>query len=199
MAASSPTIFYVSHPQVRIDPEVPVPHWGLSDFGRSRVAAARKAAWCANVRSIISSFEVKAMETAAMFGEHLGVVVRAVPDMHENDRSATGFVPPAEFELLADAFFGDPKTSVRGWERAVDAQRRMIVAFEAALAEATDAEHDVLIVGHGGVGTLLYCHLSRLEISRSHDQGPGGGGNVIRIDRATRKVLHGWERLEELD
>ena len=43
------------------------------------------------------------------------------PGIGENDRSATGFVPAEEFEALADTFFADPHTSIRGWERAIDA------------------------------------------------------------------------------
>lgn len=36
----------------------------------------------------------------------------------ENDRSSTGFLPPEEFEVVADAFFAQPGVSVRGWETA---------------------------------------------------------------------------------
>ena len=30
---------YLSHPQVKIDANVPVPQWGLSDVGRGRAEA----------------------------------------------------------------------------------------------------------------------------------------------------------------
>lgn len=33
--------YYLSHPQVQIDPAVPVPEWGLSDAGRARPASDR--------------------------------------------------------------------------------------------------------------------------------------------------------------
>jgi hypothetical protein len=33
------TVFYISHPQVRVDPAVPVSDWGLSEVGRARLAA----------------------------------------------------------------------------------------------------------------------------------------------------------------
>ena len=42
--------------------------------------------------------------------------------LHENDRSATGYLPPNQFEAMADRFFAEPQASVLGWERAVDAQ-----------------------------------------------------------------------------
>ena len=115
--------------------------------------------------------------------------------MHENDRSATGFLKPEEFERVADAFFANPAQSVRGWERAVDAQARIVREVESILAGYSTG--DVLIVGHGAVGTLLFCHYSRLEIHRRHDQ-PAGGGNYFAFVTDGRGVLHGWRRMEDV-
>ena len=114
--------------------------------------------------------------------------------MHENDRSATGFLPPREFEATADRFFAEPYRSVRGWERAIDAQARIAKAVDAALAEKP--AHDTLFVGHGAVGTLLYCRLAGVPISRCHDQ-PRGGGNWFRFDTLARRVDGRWRPIED--
>ncbi|MFT3978815.1 MAG: histidine phosphatase family protein, partial [Sphingomonas bacterium] len=119
---------YLSHPEVRIDPAVPVPQWGLSDVGRARVAAFARGPWARRFTRIVSSDEVKAQETARLIGDAIGVAVETGGNMGENDRSATGFLPPDEFEQTADAFFARPDESVRGWERALDAQRRIVTA-----------------------------------------------------------------------
>ena len=44
--------------------------------------------------------------------------VEVRPDIHENDRSAPGYLPREEFEAVADTFFADLDASVRGWETA---------------------------------------------------------------------------------
>ncbi|MEN3381188.1 MAG: hypothetical protein V7608_1232, partial [Hyphomicrobiales bacterium] len=36
---------YLTHPQVKIDPAVPVPSWGLSAAGRARVEALDNTGW----------------------------------------------------------------------------------------------------------------------------------------------------------
>ncbi len=121
--------------------------------------------------------------------------------MGENDRSATGFLPPEEFERVADSFFAQPETSVRGWERAIDAQARIVAEARIALAEHMqgDGPHgDLLLVGHGGVGTLLYCHLAAVAISRQHDQPPIGGGCYFTAPLETLIPDHGWRPMEEL-
>ena len=46
------------------------------------------------------------------------------------------------------------------------------------------------MIGHGGVGTLLYCHLAGLPIDAVHDQ--PGQGHFWTYDRATALVLHPW-------
>lgn len=192
---------YLTHPQVRVDPEVEVPLWGLNEVGAARVAALaeRPGALSRTVR-IVSSAERKAQETAGPLARALGLTVEVRPGMHENDRSATGFLPPAEFEAMADAFFADPHRSIRGWEPARAAQSRILAEVEACLALPPSG--DVLFVGHGGVGTLLYCALAGLEIDRRHDQGQdrrlGGGGNWFAFDLRDRRPRTGWQPMEAL-
>ena len=187
---------YLSHPQVVIDPDVPVAEWGLNDIGRARVAALVEAGWLAGTSIIVSSIERKAIETAEPIAAALGVRVEVREAMGENDRTATGYLPEAEFQRVADAFFANPQESIRGWERAVDAQARVVAEIEAVLAR--DVDGDVLLVGHGAVGTLAYCHYAGLAISREHDQPPGGGGNFWVMQRDERRVQHGWRAMETI-
>lgn len=187
-------VFYLTHPQVAIDPAVPVPLWGLSETGRARAAAAARANWARGVTAIVSSEETKAIQTAAIIGAALGVAPRARADMHENDRSSTGFLPPGAFEAMADRFFAAPDVSAEGWETARAAQARIVAAAEAEIAR--DAPGDLLFVGHGAVGTLLLCAFAGLAISRVHDQ-PARGGSVHCLDATTRRVLHRWRALED--
>jgi len=185
---------YLTHPQVEIDPAIPVPEWSLSAVGRDRVTALAAAGWLFGTSQIIASAERKAIETAEILGAALGLSLEVREAMHENDRSATGFLPPAEFDVVVDAFFANPRTSVRGWEPAVDAQARIGREMEAVLARAPRG--DVLVVGHGAVGTLLLCHYRKIPVSRAHDQ-PAGGGNYFTFDRSDRRVLQSWSPMEK--
>lgn len=188
-------IRYLTHPQVQIDPDVPVPKWGLSPVGRARTETAAQSCWLASTIRIVSSGERKAIETAEIIAGRLGLAIEIREAMHENDRSATGFLAPAEFEQVADRFFAEPHLSIRGWERAVDAQSRIVREAEAVLSQ--DRPGDVLFVGHGAVGTLLFCHYAGHPIDRVHDQ-PAGGGCCFALAKQSRRVLHPWRRMEEM-
>ena len=189
------TAFYLTHPQVEMEPARPVPLWRLSGKGRARVEALLDRPWLRSVKRILSSDETKAVEAAAIVGAHLGVAVEIDREMGENDRSSTGFLEPPAFEAAAGRFFAEPHRSWNGWERAVDAADRIERAVRRALAGPAGSA-PALLVGHGGVGTLLKCRIAGLAIARACDQ-PPGGGNIFAFDLAAGKVLSDWTAMEE--
>ena len=182
------TRYFISHPNVVVSREVPVPRWPLSELGKKRMRTGLRQPWVKDIGAIYCSTEQKAIDGAEILAQHLGLGFTQIEDLGENDRSATGFLPPDEFERVADQFFARPHESVRGWERAVDAQARIVRAVGRIRDDATVAN-----VSHGAVGTLLYCHLTGQPIDRRWDQPPNGGGNYYSFTLSPR-VAHGWWR-----
>lgn len=185
-------LFYLSHPQVDIDPAVPVPDWRLSAEGRARAQALAASDWRGGSARIVSSPETKAQETAAILAR--GTAFETLAAMAEIDRSATGFVGPARHEALADALFARPDESAAGWETARAAQARGRAALEAALAVHPGG--DLVLVGHGGIGTLLWCALADRPIARAEDQPGQGHGWAATLPGLT--PLHPWRSFEVL-
>ena len=183
-------LWYATHPEVAIDPEVPVPRWGLSEVGRRRAGDLARRPELADLDQVISSDEAKAVEAAEIVAGVHGLAVEIRPATHENDRSATGYLPAEAFERHADAFFAHPTESVAGWERALDAQARIVAAL-ADLISGSGPEGDVLVVGHGAVGTLWICHLAGVPIDRGWDQ--PSPGHLVEVDRETGALQHRWE------
>lgn len=199
-------VLFISHPEVVVEPNVPVPEWGLSDQGRMRMAAFAGSSRLEAVSAIWSSEERKAIEAADILAEALGLQTRRHAPLHENDRSATGYLPPDKFEAAADRFFAAPEESILGWERAVDAQARIVAAVASCLARSSPG--DVVIVAHGGVGTLLLCHLLGRPIDRALDQPSQGhvfafsrhalstAQDALSSSRNVGLVSDRWTRLE---
>jgi broad specificity phosphatase PhoE len=189
------SLHVVTHPEVQVDPAVAVPHWGLSAFGRRRLERLVTQPWAGQLSHVFSSCERKALETAAALTVGRDVQVQVDPELGENDRSATGFLPPRQFEALADRFFAEPMRQVQGWESASAAQQRIVRAVARCLALAPTG--DVAVVTHGAVGTLLWCHLQGVPIDRSRDQ--PGQGSFYAVDVATMTPRSAWQRLPEPD
>ncbi len=184
------TLYLITHPNVVISRDVPVPRWPLSELGKQRMRAGLKQPWVRDVTSVYCSTEQKAIDGAEILAQHLSLGFSRIEELGENDRSATGFLPPDEFERVADEFFGSPEASVRGWERAIDAQARIVGAVH-RIFEMDRTAGALAIVSHGAVGTLLYCHLAGEPIARRWDQPPNGGGNFYSFTLSPPAV-HSW-------
>jgi broad specificity phosphatase PhoE len=189
------TAYFITHPDVVINPAIPVARWPLSRRGRMRMLRMLENPWVSGVSAIYCSTEQKAIDGAAIISEALGIPYTTIPELGENDRSATGYLSEPEFNAVVDEFFRRPEESVRGWERAVDAQQRIIAGTKAVL-EAMPVDGNVAIVAHGGTGTLLLCHLAGVPISRDCDQPRTNGGNYFAFDLMTFRLLHGWRSID---
>jgi broad specificity phosphatase PhoE len=171
---------YNTHPEVIVDAAVAVDRWVLSERGLARLGRLLEAQWVETVGRIVCSAETKARQTASVLAGRRGLPIEIRALTGEIDRSATGFLPPEEHEACADACFARPVVTARGWERAVDAQRRIAVALEDLFAD--DQASDVAVVGHGGVGTLWFCYLAGVRIERRWDQPHQGHYFSVDLD-----------------
>jgi broad specificity phosphatase PhoE len=149
----------------------------------------------AHIAALYCSTEQKAIDGAALLSAALGIPLHRVAALGENDRSATGYLPQAEFDATVDAFFARPHESVRGWERAIDAQARIVEAV-AHLASTAPGAGPIVVVSHGGVGALLLCHLTGGPISRTAEQPGASGGNYFLFQMPEGLLVHGWKPIE---
>ncbi|WP_262298779.1 histidine phosphatase family protein [Microvirga sesbaniae] len=190
------SLIFITHPEVVIDPDQPVPQWPLNATGRARME--RFAAMLADrdVSAVYASTERKAMDGAAIVAESLGLSYDTDEDLGENDRSSTGFIAPPEFWEVVREFFGRPHESIRGWERAIDAQTRIVNAIRRILHEDETAG-DIVVVSHGGVGCLLTAHLQGVAIGRESRPSHPGGGCFIVIDRDLVALTQDWRAIED--
>jgi len=189
-------IDFITHADVLIDPDVPVPDWPLNERGRVRHQEHADAARSNPAAALWSSDEQKARDAAAILGAAWSLTPQIDPLLHENDRSATGYMPPEAFAEAVQAFFGKPDESYRGWETARAAQGRIVAAVD-RIGEQS-AAGPVAIVAHGGVGTLLLCHIMTRPISPDMDQPGGSGGNVFRFRWPDWTLIHGWRDISEV-
>jgi broad specificity phosphatase PhoE len=191
-------LVFVTHPEVVVDPAVPVPDWPLSPKGRSRMEVFLRNPIVRDVRLVACSGERKARDGAEILASHFGVPIRVDEELGENDRSSTGFIAPPEFWEVVDRFFAVPNESVRGWERAADAQARIVRAV-ARVARDASIGGDVAIVSHGGVGALLLAHLKGARDARPFAQPHRGGGCTIVMDRERLTLIEGWQVIDRDD
>jgi broad specificity phosphatase PhoE len=184
-------VYFITHPDVVVDAKIPVARWPLSERGRARMQAMLMLPWVSEIAAIFSSTERKAIDGASILAEHCRLPFQALPELGENDRTSTGYLRAAEFQETADRFFAQPTESVHGWERAIDAQTR-VVKTVCGLAESTLGDAPIAVIGHGAVGALLLCHFKQIAISRSEEQPGGNGGHYFVFRHPPTAVVQGW-------
>ena len=189
--ANLSTVYYFTHTQIRVDPAIPVRDWHLSDEGRARVLRVVHAPWLSLVTRVVASTEYRVIETAHIFAGRRDLSVEIHSEIDDGRRPSSEFLSMVDLDETIDAFFARPQESPRpGWESAADAQRRAVAGLDALLTDSADGS-DLLIIGHGRIGTLLLCHLAGLPIARDYSQ-PTPGGNLFAFDHSSRKVLFRW-------
>jgi broad specificity phosphatase PhoE len=174
-------IVFITHPEVVIDPAVPVPRWPLSPVGRARMEAFAAALAGRKVAEVWSSDEQKAVDGAAILAERLGAPHRIQPALGENGRESTGYIAPPEFWEVVDQFF---------------ARQARIIGAVTQVDRAAE-RGVVLIVSHGGVGALLTAHLQNVAIGQEDRPPNPSGGCYLVIDRGPLRLRQSWRAMEE--
>jgi broad specificity phosphatase PhoE len=153
MSITTGTIF-LRHSLPVIDPAIPAQEWRLSEEGklRCRLLAERLANF--NPQRIVSSLEPKALETAQIVAETLGMPFERAGGLHEHVRSRTGHTSQEAFEASVKAFFEQPGQLVFGDETADQAHARFTQAVE-AIQERYPGQIPLVIVTHGTVISLF--------------------------------------------
>ena len=190
------SLIFITHPEVLIDPGQPIPEWPLNAVGRRRMEHFAGLLANRDVSAVYASTERKAMDGAAIVAEHLGLSYATQEALGENDRSSTGYIAPPEFWEVVRAFFGRPHESIRGWERAIDAQTRIVSAVR-RICNEDKTSGNLVIVSHGAVGCLLTASLQRVDIGRESRPSHPGGGCFIVIDRGSFTLTQDWRAIED--
>ena len=66
-------VYFITHPDVVIDPDVPVPQWPLSARGKERMKKILTQSWIGTIGSVYCSAEQKAIDGAKILVKHLAI------------------------------------------------------------------------------------------------------------------------------
>ena len=67
--------YFITHPEVVVDPNTPVPQWHLSDKGVHRMRAFAALPDLSALSAVWASAETKAIEAAGILAGHFGLPV----------------------------------------------------------------------------------------------------------------------------
>lgn len=159
----APRLVLVKHSQVDVVPGRPPRTWELSDEGRRRAAALAERLAEFDAARIVSSVEPKAVETAEIVAQRLGVPSATAPGLHEQLRETSPYLGRDDFEAAIAWLFDEPHRIVFGEESADRAADRFAAAVDALADEAAADGRDAVVVAHGTVIALYVSRVAGIE------------------------------------
>ena len=111
-------ILLIRHAEPEVEPDLPATEWPLSPAGEQ---ASRRVGHYLTDRGIgrmFSSHEQKAIRTAEIVAECLGLENQIAPGLHEHDRTGVGYLESDAFQSAIRDLFARPSETVFGRESA---------------------------------------------------------------------------------
>jgi broad specificity phosphatase PhoE len=152
-------LVFIRHSQSRLEAGVPAIQWQLTAEGRRRCIPLATALVPYNLDLVITSTELKAIQTGEIVADRLGIPCQVEQDLHEHERqTAPYFESQTAFQHAVIALFDRPTELIFGEETAQQALERFTGAVEAVLA--TNHRENIAIVTHGTVLSLFISQLT---------------------------------------
>jgi broad specificity phosphatase PhoE len=143
----------IKHAYPVLDATVPAKTWKLGAQGEAEAQQLAGKLQKFLPFELVCSSEPKALRTAEVIGQVLGLAVTPQTDMHELDRPALPMMPDAEHQMFNARLFETPLQPVVGNESATAALERFSKAITTALS--TCIAETLVVVSHGTVISLL--------------------------------------------
>jgi len=154
-------VILIKHAKPLVQENVPSHDWSLSEDGRAKALLLAERLRPLAPGLVISSKEPKALQTAQILAQALGLSPKASQGLAEHDRSNVPMMSSPEFISLMALFFKNRTRLVLGLETAVQATRRIEKTVDELLLENPDG--NVAIVTHGTVLALLLAERARVD------------------------------------
>jgi len=144
-----------------IERDKPASDWKLGEVGRRRAELLAAGLREFNPSVIWSSKESKAVETAEIVADELGVPVEIADGLEEHHRDNVPFMSSKdEFEEAVERFFLHPDELVLGTETANQARDRFAAAIDKVIGAG---QTDSIVVTHGTVITLYVASVAGVQ------------------------------------
>jgi broad specificity phosphatase PhoE len=165
---------------------VPSSEWQLSEQGFLLASHLALLPIFGAVSAVYTSPELKAVATGQPLGTRFAVPLIEHPGLSELKRGQTNIAGREAYERMVRIAFGRPHESVSGWERATDAQQRIIATVEQLAAQHVAP---FAVVSHGLVLSLLMAHFNGSVTVDYHAWRAIPLPALAAIDTATWQVL----------
>lgn len=181
-------IVFLRHAETLVSPDSPASEWHLAPSGQSESYELAASGVLGKIDAIVSSDELKAIETAEPFARILGLEIERNHNFRELNRNAGPFLGREEYISCVRDLLSNPSAQPNGWECAADALTRTKSGVQQIMSQ--HGLKRVLVVSHGLVLTLYFADLQATmhEAFDRWNRLPFCGWGVVSNNRVLRDI-----------
>lgn len=185
-------LIFVTHPSVNINRNIPIDDWQISAEGIEDLRRLFILDFWKKINVLYASTELKSYAVADQAKKLFPNV--KVPDDYKKENLGEvknrKYLEKDSYMKAVENWYKDPNVQVNGWESANEAMKRISTCVFEIMEK--NKNKTVVIIGHGGAGTLLACYVK--SINPSFAQDPKTTGCVMVYDWDNRLILSPWQK-----
>lgn len=151
------TFYFLRHGKTKIDRNIPVSKWVLSDIGEKQADQLGVDDVFKDADLIFSSTENKAYKTALPTAKKLGKKIIMLEEICELDRDNGNFMEMKKYDETIEECLNNPNKSFNNWETANHALERFSRKIEEL--DKNYINKKILVVGHGFTINMYFAKL----------------------------------------
>jgi broad specificity phosphatase PhoE len=142
-------IVFIRHSKSLVNPDIPIPTWGLSEEGVTLAKKLNELIQIKTLDVIYASLQTKAIETAVLVTKNTGIPIKTDNRLTETTSFTNKFVNLEQLEQNTKNYYSNPKISINNGETLEEALNR----FNTAISDITKFENkdNIGIVSHGNI------------------------------------------------
>lgn len=150
-------IVFLRHAETLVSSDSPANEWHLTPFGLRESTELAASGVLGEIDAIVSSDEMKAIQTAEPFARMFGLEIESNHNFRELNRNSGPLLAREEYLSCVQEVLRNPSARPNGWECAADALTRTKKGVQQIMSQYGSKR--VLVVSHGLVLTLYFADL----------------------------------------
>ncbi|MCA9835594.1 MAG: histidine phosphatase family protein [Trueperaceae bacterium] len=156
-----PQLFLIRHAPTWQDPNLASKNWQLSPEAETSITPLAAYLEAKDIDSVVTSEELKAMETGRILAKQLNKPVSFFSGLEEHNRTGVTYLEYQEWNATLERFFKMPNVLVLGQETATEAKERFAKALYTLLKIYADQK--LAVVSHATVMALFVASHNGLD------------------------------------
>src|SRR5947207_11515653 len=156
-------IILVRHAKTKIDSQIPITRWGLSQEGISLAQKLSENNIIKQIDILYSSLQTKSLETAVILAKPNAIPIKTDDRLTEITSFTNKFIPDVDkYNQAVKDYYSDIIKRINNGETKQEALERFNIAIE-SIVKTSNNKENIGLVSHGNILTLFSAQFKQIN------------------------------------